>query len=109
MYTVISFHRILPQHLDDYIENMRICAAKSNEEPGCIRYEVMQDVYDPTMFCLTQVFRDDDAYQAHQDAEHHTHWMAISGGWRDLNFRERHQLQYVTPEPARPSGSSVAG
>jgi quinol monooxygenase YgiN len=102
MYTVVSFHRILPQHVDDYIQNMRICAAKSNEEPGCIRYEVTQDVDDPTMFCLTQVFRDESAYEDHQVADHHKWWMEISGGWRDLSLRERHQLRYITPEPAKP-------
>ena len=71
MYTIVSFHKILPQFLEDYIANMRICAAKSNQEPGCIRYEVMQDVDEPTLMCLTQVFRDEEAYQEHQVAEHH--------------------------------------
>ena len=97
MYTVISFHKILPQHIDDYIENMRVCAEKSNQEPGCIRYEVMQDVDDPSMFCLFQVFQDTDAYQYHQDAEHHRHWIEISSGWRDQSVRERHELRYITP------------
>jgi autoinducer 2-degrading protein len=101
MYTSVSFHKILPQHLDDYIANMRICAAKSNQEPGCIRYEVMQDVNDLTMMCLFQVFRDADAYQAHQVAEHHKEWMELSGGWRDQSVRIRHEMGYITPAPTR--------
>ena len=68
MYTSISFHKILPEHLDDYIANMRVCAEASNREAGCIRYEVMRDNADPTMMCLVQVFADADAYQFHQDA-----------------------------------------
>jgi len=101
MYTVIGFHKILPQHLDDYIENMRICAEKSNQESGCIRYEVMQDVDDPTVMCLVQVFADQEAYQYHQDAEHHRVWMELSGGWRDLSGRRTNQMTYITPAPAK--------
>src|SRR5690242_10838602 len=58
MYVSVSFHKILPQHIDDYITNMNVCAEASNKEPGCIRYEVMQDVSDPGMMCLFQVFKD---------------------------------------------------
>ena len=99
MYTIVSFHKILPQFLEDYIANMMICAAKSNQEPGCIRYEVMQDVDEPTLMCLTQVFRDEEAYQEHQVAEHHRAWMEISADWRDRSAHRRHLLRYIAPEP----------
>jgi len=101
MYTVIGFHKVLPQHLDDYIVNMRVCAEKSNQETGCIRYDVMQDVDDPTVMCLFQIFADADAYQAHQEAEHHRVWIELSGGWRDLSGRSRHEMRYITPAPTR--------
>jgi len=103
MYTVINFTKVLPQHVDDYIENMRVCAAKTNQEPGCIRYEVMQDIADPTLMCLFQVFEDEAAYQAHQDTEHHRIWIEASGPWRDPSVRVRHELRYITPAPARPT------
>ncbi len=101
MFTSVGFHKILPQHVGDYIENMRICAEASNKEPGCIRYEVLQDTEDATVFCLLQVFRDEVAYQAHQDADHHRHWMEISGAWRDLSGRRTHDMRYITAEPTR--------
>jgi len=43
MYTIVGFHKILPQHLDDYIENMRICAEKSNQESGPAHIHVVVD------------------------------------------------------------------
>jgi (4S)-4-hydroxy-5-phosphonooxypentane-2,3-dione isomerase len=101
MYTVISLHKILPEHITDYIENMRICAEKTNREPGCIRYEVMQDVDDPTMMCLFQAFKDESAYGAHQESEHHRVWMELSGGWRDTSVRVRHQVEFITPIQTR--------
>ena len=103
MYTVVLFTKVLPEHIDDYIKNMRICAEATNKEPGCIRYESMQDVDDPTMMCLFQVFKDEDAYQAHQDAEHHRVWIDVSTSWRDQSGRKRHQLEFITPLSARAS------
>ena len=105
MYTSVSFHKILPEHIDDYIVNMRVCAEKTNQEPGCIRYEVMQDVNDPSMMCLLQVFRDSDAYQAHQDAEHHRTWIELSGGWRDRSITQRHEMQHITPLTTKATSS----
>jgi (4S)-4-hydroxy-5-phosphonooxypentane-2,3-dione isomerase len=101
VYTVISFTRVFPQHVDDYIENMNICAQKTNQEPGCIRYEVMQDVADPTLMFLYQVFQDEAAYKSHQDAEHHRVWIEKSGPWRDQGAPGRHELKYITPLSSR--------
>jgi len=97
MYTLILFNKVLPEHVDAFIEGMRVCAEATNQEAGCIRYEAMQDVDDPTVICLFQVFKDEAAYQFHQDAEHHRVWIALSGGWRDPSARVRHELRYVTP------------
>ena len=103
MYTVVLFNKILPEHVDDYIVNMRICAEKTNQEPGCIRYEVTQDVDDPTTMCLFQIFEDEAAYQVHQDSEHHRVWIELSGAWRDPSARSRHEMRYVTPAPVKPT------
>jgi (4S)-4-hydroxy-5-phosphonooxypentane-2,3-dione isomerase len=103
MYTVILFTKVRPQHIDDYIVNMRVCAEATNKEPGCIRYEVMQDADDPTMMCLFQVFQDQAAYQVHQDAKHHRVWIEMSGEWREPSGRPRSELRYITPEPSRPA------
>ena len=102
MYTVIGFNKILPEHIDDYITNMRVCAEATNKEPGCIRYEVLQDVDDPSIMLLVQVFEDESAYQVHQDAEHHRVWIEMSGSWRDPSGRTRNEMRYVTSEPAKP-------
>ena len=53
------------------------------------------------------MFADEAAYQAHQDSEHHRVWMELSGGWRDLSYRSRHELRYVTPAPTK--AAAVAG
>ena len=102
MYTVVLFNKVLPQHVTEFVEGMRVCAEKTNQEPGCIRYEALQDVNDPTVICLFQVFEDEAAYQFHQDTEHHRVWIELSGSWRDGSARIRHEMQYITPAPVKP-------
>jgi quinol monooxygenase YgiN len=53
--------------------------------------------------CLYQVFEDEAAYRAHQDAEHHRVWIEKSGSWRDQSGRRRNQLRYFTPLSKRSS------
>ena len=101
MYTLVLFNKVLPGHVTEFIEGMTVCAEATNKEPGCIRYEAMQDVDDPTVICLFQVFEDKAAYDFHQETEHHRVWIELSGAWRDPSARVRHELRYVTPLSAK--------
>src|SRR5687768_7417039 len=103
MYVVLGLHKILPEHLDEYVAHVRRHAANSNAEPGCVRYEVLQDQEDPTTICLLEVFVDEAALNAHHGAEHYSWWMDISRDWRDGPIRERHVMDFVTPPPTKPA------
>ncbi len=99
MYVVVGLHNVLPEHLAEYLESVREHARRSAAEPGCVRYEVLQDVDEPGTVCLFEVFRDEAAFQAHQAADHYEHWMTLSRDWRDRGARRRHVMRYVTPDP----------
>ena len=47
MYVVFSINKIKAPHLDDFVRNVRLHAGRSNREPGCVRYEVLEDTADP--------------------------------------------------------------
>ena len=98
MYVVLGLHKILSSCLQDYLENVKLHARSSLLEPGCVRYEVLQDEDDPATICLYEVFEDEAAFQAHRAADHYKWWMELSRGWRDGGVRERHVMRYVTPE-----------
>jgi autoinducer 2-degrading protein len=98
VYVIVGLHKILPERLPDYLENVRLHARNSRSEPGCVRYDVLQDEDDPTMICLFEVFEDEAAFQAHRAAEHYKRWMELSRDWRDGGVRERHVMRYVSPE-----------
>jgi quinol monooxygenase YgiN len=101
MYVIFSINKIKSEHLAEFVEQVRVHAINSNAEPGCVRYEVLQDVDDPETVCLHEVFRDEAAFAAHQDAGYYREWMERSRDWRHAERRIRHVLDYVyTPERA---------
>ncbi len=98
MHVIVGTHKIKREHLEEYLTNIRLHAATSSAEPGCIRYEVLQSLDDPTVICLYEVFRDAASFAAHQTSEHHDRWMAMSAGWREVSPMARHELDYVYPQ-----------
>ena len=98
MHVIVSTHKIKHEHLEEYLANLRRHAETSAAEPGCIRFEVLQELDDPTVVCLYEVFRDADAFKVHQHSEHHDRWMAMSADWREVSPMARHELDFVFPE-----------
>ena len=102
---VLLTHRVKPEHLQDFVETYRRFAQTSRDvEPGCVRYDVMQDTEDPTIIYAHAVFRDEDGRQAHYGSPHAERWRDTSRPWRvmedtDDPSRRRRFLSYVNPEP----------
>ena len=40
------------------------------DEPGCLRFDVLQDVEDPAKYYFYEVYRDEAAHQAHMQTPH---------------------------------------
>ena len=40
------------------------------DEPGCLRFDVLQDVEDPARYYFYEVYRDEAAHQAHMQTPH---------------------------------------
>ncbi len=97
----VSFAKVLPEHVDEYIENMKIVAESSNKEPGCIYYGALQDLSDPTVMCLIMIFKDAEASKIHTDSEHHRIWSELNsnGGWRDRSAAKMNRMQFITAPP----------
>ena len=97
----VSFAKILPEHVDDYIENMKIVAEASNQEAGCIYYGALQDLSDPTVMCLIMIFKDAEASKIHTESEHHRIWSELNskGNWRDRSAGKMNRMQFITPHP----------
>jgi quinol monooxygenase YgiN len=62
---------VKPEHLDAFqtatVEN----ASHSVQEPGCARFDVIQQADDPTRFVLVEIYRDAQALAAHRETPHY--------------------------------------
>jgi quinol monooxygenase YgiN len=47
------------------------------DEPGCFRFDILKDPQDPNRFYLYEVYRDNAALEAHQNAPHYKKWRSI--------------------------------
>jgi (4S)-4-hydroxy-5-phosphonooxypentane-2,3-dione isomerase len=44
------------------------------DEPGCVRFDVIQDNSDPNRFYFYEVYKDEAAFKAHQQTPHYPRW-----------------------------------
>jgi quinol monooxygenase YgiN len=44
------------------------------KEEGIARFDVVQQVDDPTEFILVEIYKTSDAPAAHKETAHYTHW-----------------------------------
>jgi autoinducer 2-degrading protein len=58
------------------IEDDAVCSAR--DEPGCLRFDVLQDHADPNHFFFYEVYRDDKALEAHRAAPHYARWRQVA-------------------------------
>jgi autoinducer 2-degrading protein len=49
-------------------------AAASLREPGVVRFDVIQELDDPTRFVLVEVYRDEQAPLRHKETAHYATW-----------------------------------
>jgi len=78
---LVTIH-IQPERRDAFIASMLDDARGSvNDEPGCFRFDVLQDAKDPNTIYLYEVYRDQDAMQAHVQAPHFIRWRDTVKDW----------------------------
>ena len=63
---------------EEYIEDFRIAtihnAKNSVKEPGIVRFDVLQEMDDPTKFVLVEVYKDENAPRKHKETLHYQNW-----------------------------------
>ena len=74
--------QIQPEHREAFMESMLDDARGSNnDEPGCLRFDVLQDSEDPNKIHLYEVYKDQAAVDAHRQAPHYTKWRETVQDW----------------------------
>jgi quinol monooxygenase YgiN len=75
MITLTVSLQVLPGHLDPFTEAIRRNAERSFiDEPGCLAFDVSQNLTDDHHFILSELYADEDAVEAHRSAPHFKVW-----------------------------------
>lgn len=77
----VSF-RIQPDRLQDFITAIgKNATAAVRDEPGCRRFDVIQDNEDPSRISLYEVYDNEAALDAHRRAPHYLKWRELTQSW----------------------------
>jgi len=80
--------RVPPQSLADFKPHMRAMLEASRAEDGCIEYSYAEDVAEPGLIRVFEVWRDQAALDAHVQTPHmatwRSHWPAFGVSDRRL-------------------------
>lgn len=65
---------VKPEYVDAFREATIENARNSVKEPGITRFDVVQDLDDPTHFVLVEVYRTREDSAKHKDTVHYARW-----------------------------------
>ena len=84
MIALVVTIRIKPGHKEAFMESMMGDAQGSNnDEPGCLRFDVLQDNEDTNKIHLYEVYKDQAAVDAHRQAPHYLKGRETVKDWFD--------------------------
>lgn len=92
--------RVKPDAIEAFRHATLHNARASLQEPGVARFDVVQDLDDPTRFVLIEVYRSADAPAQHKQTAHYLLWRDTVA---DLMAQPRTSRRFtaIHPEPAK--------
>ena len=71
--------RIKPEMRQRFLDAIEVDAVGSEkDEPGCVRFNVLQDDSDKNIYYFYEVYRDQAAVEEHRAAAHYAEWKAAA-------------------------------
>ena len=84
MITIFVTIHVKPGHREQFTEaSFGDAQGSVRDEPGCFRFDILQDDSDPNRFHLYEVYTDEAALEAHRNAPHFKKWRATVQDWFD--------------------------
>ncbi len=73
---------------DGFIDRFREASfgdaqGSTRDEPGCFRFDILQNANDANLFHLYEVYEDAAALEAHREAPHYLAWRSTVQDWFD--------------------------
>ena len=71
--------RVKPDFREEFLRAIELDALQSErDEPGCARFNVLQDISDENVYYFYEVYRNTDAQAEHRKAPHYAIWKAAA-------------------------------
>lgn len=77
MLIVLVYVHVKPEFIEAFNVASMENAEKSCNEPGIARFDLIQDLTDPTRFVLIEVYRTQDDPAAHKITDHYARWRDV--------------------------------
>jgi (4S)-4-hydroxy-5-phosphonooxypentane-2,3-dione isomerase len=97
MLVALVYVHVKPEYLEAFKEVTLENARNSVQEPGVARFDVIQQVDDPTRFVLVEVYRDAEAPARHKETAHYAKWRSVA---EDMMAEPRSGVRYQSLFPA---------
>jgi autoinducer 2-degrading protein len=81
MIAVCIYAHVKPEHREAFIEATLENARSTVQEPGNLRFDVIQQADDPDRLMLYEVWRDEAGMKAHKETAHYARWRDTVAGW----------------------------
>lgn len=81
MHVTLVHVYVAPEHVADFIAATRANHLASVQEPGNLRFDVLQSADDPTHVVLYEAYVDADAAAAHKQTAHYLAWRDAVAPW----------------------------
>lgn len=81
MQVTIVHVSVKPDHIEDFIEACRLNHEASVQEPGNLRFDVLQSADDPSRFVLYEAYTDTNEAAKHKETEHYLKWRETVADW----------------------------
>ena len=65
---------VLPDRLEDFLAASEANATASRQEPGVVRFDILNDREDPGHVVFVEIYRDESAAAAHKLTAHYAAW-----------------------------------
>ena len=87
MFGIFASITIKPDQRDRFLATIRDTALRSvQDEPGCLRFDVFEDLAVENRYLLYEVYTDEAAFQDHLDTPHAKRAMEGSQEWGERPF-----------------------
>jgi (4S)-4-hydroxy-5-phosphonooxypentane-2,3-dione isomerase len=95
--TLVHVH-VQPEQVESFVAATLRNREGSVREPGNVRFDVLQSEDDLARFVLVEMFRDDQAVEAHRATPHYRAWRDLVAPWM-ASPREGPRYRLLSPAP----------